>query len=100
MVGRQNDEWRRELFDLSLVGQGMVGRQNHINGPVSRHVSLVVRECSAEAKQSLVEVADTLDHAPIVSTHFDLMTKQGVLTNHGACRPRSHTRPDHDPCAT
>ena len=34
---------------------------------------------SAEAEQTFVEVAATLDHAPFVSTHTEVLTRQGVL---------------------
>ena len=34
---------------------------------------------SAEAEQTFVEVAATLDHAPFVSTHNEVLTQQGVL---------------------
>ena len=34
---------------------------------------------SAEDEQTFVDVAATLDHAPFVSTHTDVLTKQGVL---------------------
>ncbi len=29
MVGRQNKGWDSSIVSCSLVGQGMVGRQNH-----------------------------------------------------------------------
>ena len=34
---------------------------------------------SAEAEQAFVEIAATLDHAPFVSSHTDVLTWQGVL---------------------
>lgn len=34
---------------------------------------------SAEAEETFIEVAATLDHAPFVSTHTEVLTQQGVL---------------------